>query len=127
MDKTTTSSGKLKCAAAKPKKQSENEVEVDIIAFLRARGWIVDRNQVGLFFTRDARPVRVGREGQCDWRAVRHRTAGGCDYLEVEAKATGQKPDKAQLEYIALRRHQGIPCTWADSVAMFEQWYGCLF
>lgn len=99
-------------------KQSENQVESEIVKWLMARDWIVDRNNVGMFYTITGEPVRIGRVGQCDWRAARRR-----GYLEFEAKATGKTPSKEQREYIAKRNYQGIPCTWADSLSMFERWY----
>ena len=99
---------------------SENQVERDIIGFLQQQSpaWIIDRNHVGLFFNRIGTPVKIGRPGQCDWRAMR---AG--QYFEFEVKAPGQKPKPVQLEYMALRTHQGILVTWADSLEMFERWY----
>ena len=108
---------------------SENVVEHAIVHFLRDRGWIVDRNQVGLLYTADGRPCPVGRRGQCDWRAVRPTdlNRGPCQYIEVEVKAPGQKPTKVQREYMALRAHQGIAVTWADSLEGFERWYGEAF
>lgn len=99
---------------------SENAVERDIIGFLQQQNppWIIDRNHVGLFFNRMGTPVKIGRTGQCDWRAMR---AG--QYFEFEVKAPGEKPKPAQYEYMALRTHQGILVTWADSLEMFERWY----
>jgi hypothetical protein len=99
---------------------SENKVERDIICFLQQQtpNWIIDRNHVGLFFNRMGTPVKIGRKGQCDWRAMR---AG--QYFEFEVKAPGEKPKPAQYEYMALRTHQGILVTWADSLEMFERWY----
>jgi hypothetical protein len=101
---------------------TENEVEAGIVRFLRERGWVVDRNHVGGMFTRDGRPMKIGRNGQCDWRAARDRKYSP-HYLEVEIKATGKKPAPAQREYMALRSHQGILVTWADSLEMFARWY----
>lgn len=99
---------------------SENEVERDIIGFLQQQtpAWIIDRNHVGLFFNRIGTPIKMGRKGQCDWRAMR---AG--QYFEFEVKAPGEKPKPAQYEYMALREYQGIVVTWADSLEMFERWY----
>ena len=102
---------------------SESTIEAAIVQFLQQRGWIVDRNQVGLFYTSDGRPCPVGRRGQCDWRAVRARGRGRVEYLEVEVKRPGGKPSAPQREYMAIRTHQGIAVTWADSLEMFERWY----
>ena len=103
---------------------SENEVERQIIGFLQQQDppWIIDRNHVGLFFNRIGTPVKIGRTGQCDWRAMR---AG--QYFEFEVKAPGEKPKPAQYEYMALRTHQGILVTWADSLEMFERWYNAVW
>lgn len=98
---------------------SENDVERAIVNFLQTRGWIIDRVQVGVFYTRDGRPMAIGKPGQPDWRAKRGR-----EYLEVEIKATGKRPDKKQLEYLAVMRHVGVAATWADSLEMFAEWYG---
>jgi hypothetical protein len=105
--------------------QSENDVEHAIVAFLRARSWLVDRNQVGLLYTADGRPCPVGRRGQCDWRAVRPTdlNRGPCQYMEIEVKAPGQRPTKVQREYMALRTHQGVLVVCADSLEYFTRWY----
>ena len=103
---------------------TENEVEAGIVRFLRERNWIVDRNNVGVFYTRDGRPLKIGRTGQCDWRATRDRRLTP-HYIEVEVKAKGKKktPSKEQREYMALRKHQGVLVTWANSVESFSNWY----
>ena len=99
---------------------SENEVERQIIGFLQNQTppWIIDRQHVGMFYTIIGTPIKMGRTGQCDWRAMR---AG--QYFEFEVKAPGETPKPAQYEYMALRTHQGILVTWADSLEMFERWY----
>lgn len=104
-------------------KQTENEVEDAVILYLRALAWIVRRNHVGVFYTRDGRPVRVGEPGECDWRAVRPTGKPNAHYLEFEAKRTGATPGKEQREYMAKRTHQGIVCIWADSLEMFVAKY----
>ena len=108
---------------------TENEVEYAVVHFLRARGWIVERNQVGLLYTADGRPCPVGRKGQCDWRAMRPLPGapGKAYYFEVELKRPGAKPTQVQREYMALRKHQGMAVTWADSLEAFAAWYGETF
>ena len=101
---------------------AENEVEAVIVKYLRNRGWIVDRNYSQGAFNRNGTPLTIGRRGMCDWRATRNRK-DPVHYLEVEVKATGKKPSKEQREYIALRTHQGVLATWADSLEMFAAWY----
>ena len=110
---------------------TENQVEAAIVQFLRGLGWIVERNHVGVYYTSDGRAIHIGRRGQCDWRAVRpdHDEVAGaaCEYLEVEVKRPGAKPTKDQQEYMALRSHQGVLVTWADSIGMFRAWYRGMF
>lgn len=104
-------------------RQSENEVEADIVAFLQSRGWIVDRVQVGNYVTPDGRRISIGRRGQPDWRA-KHPRLG---YIEVEVKATGKRPSVLQAEYVAAMQSMGFAVTWADSLAKFEEWYFARF
>lgn len=100
-------------------KQSENAVTAAIVGYLQDCGWIADRIHVGVFYTRDGRPVSIGKPGQPDWR-FKHRTLG---YIEVEMKASGEKPGKRQMEYLATMWSLGITATWADSLEMFAAWY----
>lgn len=106
---------------ATPKK-TENDVEREVVRFLQRQGWIVDRVNVGLFYTNTRQPIRIGKPGQPDWRAKRRR-----EYLEVEIKAPGEQPSKAQAEYLAAMRHLGIAATWCDSLQAFELWYWTQF
>lgn len=103
------------------KAKSENEVEDAVVTWLRIEGWIVRRQHVGTFYTKDGRPVTMGDKGECDWRAMRAKPV--MQYLEFEAKAAGKKPRDDQYEYMAKRRRQGITCIWADSLEMFRQKY----
>lgn len=105
------------------KKHTENEVEDAVVTWLRIEGWIVRRNHVGLFYTRDGRPINMGEPGECDWRAVRRDGR----YLEFEAKATGRKPAPAQREYMAKRKRQGFVCIWSDSLVEFKRQYAEVF
>jgi hypothetical protein len=101
--------------------QTENEVEDEIVTFLRREGWIVRRQHSGLFYTRDGRPIKIGEIGECDWRAMRPTDSiRRVEHLEIEVKATGQRPGKAQRQYIAKRRHQGFAACWADSLKMLQ-------
>lgn len=111
------------------KKQTENQVEEDVVTWLRIEGWIVRRQHVGTFYTRDGRPLSVGDVGECDWRAFRpfESMLGAGNYIEFEAKRTGQKPSDKQREYMAKRRRQGVCCIWADSLAMFTDKYAEVF
>lgn len=101
---------------------TENDVEANCIGWLQSMGWIAERNHVGLFYTKDGRPVPVGRPGACDWRLKRsaeHRI----HYLELEVKAPGKKPDKRQLEYMAAMRHAGVVTVSVDGLDRLQAWY----
>jgi len=87
---------------------TENDVESDCIAWLKALGWRVDRNNRGLYYTPDGRKQMIGRKGQCDWRAVR-RFGTEVQYFEFEAKSPTGSVSKEQAEYIAILRHYRIP------------------
>ena len=108
-----------------PKRQSENQVEDAVITWLRIEGWIVRRQHVGTFYTKDGRPVSMGDVGECDWRAFKpmKNVPGAAAYLEFEAKGTGKKPSDEQREYMAKRKRQGVVCIWADSLAEFLYQY----
>lgn len=111
------------------KRQTENEVEDAVITWLRIEGWIVRRQHVGTFYTKDGRPVSIGDVGECDWRAFRpmKHVPGGAHYIELEAKATGRKPADPQREYMAKRKRQGITCIWFDSLADFLDKYRSIY
>lgn len=104
-------------------KPTENDVEADILRFLVRNNWIVRRQHSGIFRTQAGHPIRLGEPGMCDWSAMRPTGGRVVQYLEVEAKAPGKKPDPKQREYMAKRKHQGILCCWADSGLAFETWY----
>jgi hypothetical protein len=100
-------------------KQTENEVEADVVGWLRKSGWIVRRQHVGCYYTVDGRTVRIGEVGQCDWLAMRHFGRGSAEVLEFEAKRTGAKPSKAQREYMAKQNRGSFVCICADSLESF--------
>ena len=104
-------------------KQTENEVEADVVGWLRKRGWIVRRQHVGTFYTSSGIPISIGETGACDWWGVRAVSHGYAEYIEIEIKATGKRPSKKQGEYMALRKHRGFTCIWADSLEIFEKKY----
>lgn len=102
---------------------TEREVVSQCIDWLRSKGWICRRQHVGLFYTADGRPQRIGDAGEPDWRCIRATGGRLIEYFEFEAKAQGKKPRPEQREYIAKRRHQGFRATWADSLEMLQGWY----
>jgi hypothetical protein len=110
-------------ARGRARKQTENEVEDAVVTWLRIEGWIVRRQHVGTYYTKDGRLQAIGEVGECDWRAMRPGERGKADYLEFVAKATGKKPSDAQREYMAKRKRQGVLCIWADSIDSFLDQY----
>lgn len=98
--------------------QTEDDVEWNCVEWLQRRGWIADRVQVGVFYTKDGRAVPIGKKGQPDWRFKCGRM-----YMEIEFKAPSKKPDKWQLEYLATMQHLGVLCTWVDCLAGLQAWY----
>ena len=104
--------------------QSEREVVGDCIGWLRSQGWICRRQHVGSFQpVSGGAVVRMGEEGECDWRCMRKRGGDCVEYFELEMKASAKRPRLKQLEYMAKRRHQGLHATWADSLEMLQLWY----
>lgn len=103
--------------------RTENDVEWNIVTWMGRQGWIAERANVGLLYTKEGTPQRVGRPGQCDWRFMRgaHHPI---HYLEIEMKAPGNKPDSSQREYMASMKSVGIMAEWFDSLNTFMVWYG---
>jgi hypothetical protein len=100
--------------------KSENDIEAEIIGYLRERGWICRRQHVGVYSTPDGRRQAIGDRGECDWRCFRAHDGILAKYLELEVKAPGKKPTSAQMEYMAKRQAQGFVAVWADSLEMFR-------
>ena len=104
--------------------KSETAVTAECIAWLRERGWIARRQHVGTFQPiSGGAPVRMGENGECDWRCMRALPGHCTEMFELEMKASGKKPRKEQYEYLAKRRHQGFNATWVDSLEMLQRWY----
>ena len=118
----------------------ENIVETQIVGFLRARGWIVSRQQSGLFvptydLERKTR-VRVGEVGMADWRAERPYLSRDLSKSPVflppilhwlfyfEVKAPGRLPSNEQLAWLKRRQLTGTPAEWFDC---FESSGDCPF
>ncbi len=106
----------------------ENILEEQIRSLLAVRGWIVTRNQVGLYLPyrvamqkpeeiARAHPVRIGETGTADWRA--ERAIPGEQHVAqlfyYECKAPGRKPKPDQLRWLERRRAAGIPAEWFDA------------
>ena len=99
--------------------RTENDVEHNVIAFFTARGWLVRRKHVGLFYTANRQAIVIGKRGECDYYAV-HPDLG---YVEIEVKAPGKRPSAAQEEWMALMRHFRLRAIWVDGVEKMAEWY----
>ncbi len=105
----------------------ENQNEKIICDFLAIRGWIVERNHVGLFVpyaqfinartVKKPRVIRIGEKGVADWRAERLVSGGGVGMFQrfdFEVKARGEKPKPDQSEWMSKRRLLGQIVVWFD-------------
>lgn len=101
----------------------ERETTHEAITWLRSKDWICRRQHSGLFMTQYGTPIRMGENGECDWRCMRAKVAEYVEYFELEMKRPGEKPEDEQLEYMAKRTYQGFNATWADSIEMLQRWY----
>lgn len=125
---------KTSCDISKAKQSlSEADVTRQICDFLRARGWILKRQQSGLF----QRPgstarVRIGEVGEADWMAVKPTPyvpdgAGLCVVFYFEVKALHKIPSFDQCVWLETRRRLGFEADWFDSLEMFTAWYSPRF
>lgn len=92
--------------------QSEAEVTKDCVEYLHKLGWRPKRNHVGLFYTEDMIPIRMGEKGEPDWTFL-HPTEPA---IWIELKATGKEPPPKQHEFIAKLRHFKYRAGWCDSL-----------
>jgi hypothetical protein len=110
----------------------ENQLEKQCLDFLRIRGWIVDRQQSGLFRAPWGGYVRVGEKGCFDWIALRpfrlltkpeDKAMTLSDVLYLELKAPGKKPNVHQLAWARRRRVAGFLCICFAEFSDFTNWY----
>lgn len=112
-----------------PEQWPENILESQIVGFLRVRGWIVDRQQSGLFipFWNPKRRVRVGEKGCFDWVVLRSGVlmdrSNWANIFYLETKAPGKKLDTHQIVWARRRRAAGFLCVWFDDFDRFKDWY----
>jgi len=104
----------------KPSKISENQATIDCLAWVRQLGWYAHRNQVGLFYTRDGRPVKIGVEGTPDWLLL-HPEHG---ILWLEMKSSTGNPSKLQRERLAMLKHLGFRVGVANSTERLRDLFG---
>jgi hypothetical protein len=98
---------------------SENEIERSCLDILRLRGYLVLRQQSGLFKTPDGRWIRLGEKGIPDYAAV-HRLHPGF-LLEVKRPGGQLSPDQQNKiqEYRVCHR---IAVAVIDSVEALSEW-----
>jgi hypothetical protein len=105
----------------------ENQVEEQIVGYLKALGWRVYRMSAGARQNAHGGWVSFGERGVADYAAWRPKWAGKgvdrCELLFVEVKAPGQKPKPHQLNWLAGARVSGAEATWVDSLDGFCRWY----
>ena len=128
----------------------ENQVEAQILGFLRIRGWLVERQQSGVVvgigqllaaldrgqvITRELlyrSMIRLGEKGRADWVAVRAVNDKSmppclCQRIENEIKAPGRKPSSQQVKYLRERNACYLLAGWWDSLDAFVAWYNVRF
>jgi len=127
----------------------ENQLEGQVLGFLRARGWTVIRNHVGRYVplyvvmqaqeanqvirvnTLGGRIVTIGKKGQSDYTATRPRPELGYgmqQQIHIELKAPGKRPTPEQLEWMRQKNATGEPAEWFDEFQddwphSFVPWY----
>jgi len=117
---------------AQCKALSEADVTRQICDFLRARGWILKRQQSGLFQRPEsAARVRIGEVGEADWMALKStpilseygKFAGLSAVIFFGVKAPGRKPSFDQSVWLETRRRLHFEADWFDSPDKFAAWY----
>lgn len=94
----------------------EADVTRAVILHMRSLGWREKRNHVGIFYTRNQTPIRIGVLGEPDW--LFHKPD---DVFWIEVKRPGETPKPIQREFIAKLRHMGYKAGWCDSVESLKQ------
>jgi hypothetical protein len=88
--------------------KSEAEITNECITWARSKGWICRRKQVGVFYTRNATPIKIGKNGEADWEVLKVLSKGVVLFAEVEFKAPKGSQSKEQMEYQAMAESKGI-------------------
>jgi hypothetical protein len=117
----------------------ENMLSGQIRGFLEAHGWVVTRQQSGLFTrpyeTERKNLIRIGEKGRSDWRAERPLAGhgpGAAQLFYYETKASGKKPRPEQQAWLEKRAACGFLAAWFDSFdeewdTSFLPWYRARF
>lgn len=98
----------------KPEPVTENGIMNAIMIAVSAEGHYIERNQSGVFYTKDGRPVRIGFNGRSDCSGFR-RSDARAFFMEVKTK-TG-RATKEQLSFIAAMQKRGAIAGIVRSVA----------
>ena len=74
---------------------------------------MVFRRNTGLYYTRDGRPVQIGKHGQADLQG--HRFSDGRAFY-IEVKMPGEEPRPDQKQFLAAMARTGALAGVAHSV-----------
>lgn len=99
------------------KAQTEAEVTKECVEFLHKLGWRPKRNHVGVFYTKNGTPVKIGEKGESDWVFTHPKHPA----FWLEMKATGEVPRKDQLEFMAKLHYFGYLAGFADSLDYLKE------
>jgi hypothetical protein len=98
---------------------SENNVEGACLDILRLRGYLVLRQESGLFKTPDGRWIRVGQKGLPDYAALHGQHLSFL--LEVKRPGGKLSPDQSRkIQEISLAYR--VPVVVVDSAAALGAW-----
>jgi hypothetical protein len=70
---------------------SESDVTRAVILHMRSLGWREKRNHVGLFYTHNHTPIRIGVPGEPDW--LFHDRRQLAVWLEITSGKTREDPE----------------------------------
>jgi hypothetical protein len=122
--------GSVKPRAPRPSKLklSENDVEAQVVSWLKTMGWRVYRMSVGARQNSNGGWVKFGEKGVADymaWRVVNIWKAPPrhCELLFLEVKRPGEKPSAHQVRWLEQAQWSGVNAWWVDSLALFQTYY----
>lgn len=92
----------------------ETALQNEIMEALCQNGNMVFRRNTGLYYTRDGRPVQIGKQGQADLSGHRFKD-GRAFYIEI--KVPGERPRPDQQKFLDAMRRTGALAGVAHSVS----------
>ena len=105
--------------------ERQAHTETDLMNLIRCelskRGCFVQRTNSATLYTKDGRPVRIGRPGPSDWCG--HRPGVGPAWY-IDVKRPGEKPRGNQERFLRQMRDTGALAGVAHSV---EEAVGIVF